>query len=576
MLGLVVISNAQETRVSGTLKVHPWINLPVVESTDVKGGMQSLGIRNLTATPATVLDALVPSFDRTGGMLVSVIDADNSNRTRYFEFTGTAWLEVSLIYYWEAAHAYAIGDYVVYQGNYYVANAAFTSHATTFTNDATKWNNAGGKDGKYTVSELKMDGQTLSKVAPSGATVDPADINKTLATVGFVNAVNVGGGLTFNVDRPVTLSGTNVSGQNLGAGGKTMTEFFQAFFFPAVAATPPSTTFTTATSTFAYTIWKNWPSFTKTDLTFGWSVTNNSYTDNTDDKAITSIKLKSGVTELASATPNGGNQSGNFISITLDNSGGNAITDFSKTYILEVVDAQPNTVSKNIAINLSKALRLTYGAPSLTPSATVYEYSNSNIPLSLGWSITANDENISSISVDEALTGSTSATGSQAVAFKTIANGGAITKAYPLIVTGNLYGAGSTQNSATVSWANRLYRGVITSSVIPSDPSFTFTDAQVRALATETKLGGNWKDANGYDFVCNNQYVVFAYPDDAVIPVVKYWDSNLSTWMAYSASDLKIIDRANFSNQNGYNGTNYKLIFVCVEYPSTTVKLKIQ
>jgi len=153
-----------------------------------------------------------------------------------------------------------------------------------------------------------------------------------------------------------------------------------------------------------------------------------------------------------------------------------------------------------------------------------------------------------------------------------------VSKAFPLIVTGDIYGAGSAQNSASVSWANRLYRGVITSSVMPSDGTFTFTDTQVKALASETKLGGNWKATAGYDFVCGagGQYVVFAYPDDAATPVVQYYDANFSSWMTYSASDITIINRANFVNQNGYSGTNYKLVFVDVQYFGNTVKLRIQ
>jgi len=383
---------------------------------------------------------------------------------------------------------------------------------------------------------------------------------------------------SFNTDRIITLGGTSVTGQNLGAGGKTMAQFFEAFFFPAVAATPPASTLTTTTTTFPYSTWKSWGNPPSSNLSFAWSVTNLSLSDNTDDKAITSIKLKTGVTELANATPTAGNQSGSFTGIPFANTVLDPKTTFTKTYTLEVIDAQPQTVLNNIVLTMSPAIRLTYAIPTLTPSTTVYEYDVNNKAITLNWAITPNDESVTNISVDGTSTGSTASNGTQAVTFKTLANGGTVSKTFPLIVTGNIYGAGTAQNSAYVSWDNRLYRGTITSSVIPSDGTFTFTDNQVKALSSETKLGGNWKSTAGYDFVCGagGQYVCFAYPDDAVTPVVQYYDSSFSSWMTYPAADLNIINRMNFVNQNGYTGTNYKVIIVCVQYFGQTVKVRIQ
>ena len=384
---------------------------------------------------------------------------------------------------------------------------------------------------------------------------------------------------SFNTDRIITLGGTSVTGQNLGAGGKTMAQFFEAFFFPAVAATPPASTLTTATTTFPYSIWKSWGNPPSSNLSFAWSVTNLSLTDNTDDKAITSIKLKTGVTELANATPTGGNQSGNFTGIPFANTVLDPKTTFTKTYTLEVIDAQPQTVLKDIVLTMSPAIRLTYAVPTLTPSTTVYEYDVNNKDLTLGWSITPNDETVTDISVDGTSTGSTASTGTQAVTFKTLANGGTVAKTFPLIVTGNIYSAGTAKNSASVSWDNRLYRGTITSAVAPSDGSFSFDDTKIKALPlVDSKLGGDWKSTAGYDFVCGagGQYVCFAYPDDNKTPVVQYYDSNFSSWMTYVPSDLTIINRASFVNQNGYALTNYKLVFVNVQYFSATVKVRLQ
>lgn len=455
-------------------------------------------------------------------------------------------------------------------------NAATVTTNANMTGDVISIGNTTALADKAVTLSKMNDIPTASFIGRNTASTGSPEVLD-LATVKTM--LGVSENITINTDRVITLSGTNVTGQNLGAGGKTLAEFLEAFFFPAVAGTPPTSSFTTTTTTFPYSTWKNWPSYTKNDISFSWGVTNVSQSDATDDKLITSIKLKSGATELATAVPTGTSQAGTFTGISLQNTNGNITTDFTKTYTLEVVDAQPNTVLKNISLVMSKAVRLTYGVPTLSPTTTAYEYDVANKAINLNWSIVPNDETISSISVDGTVVGSTSTTGTQSVTLKTIANGGTQTKAFPLVVTGNLYGAGTTQNSAAVSWENRLYRGVITSAVIPSDPGFTFTDAQIKTqLLSENKLGGNWKATAGYDFTCGagGQYVVFAYPNDAVTPVVQYFDSNFGTWMTYPASDLKIIDRNNFVNQLGYSLTNYKLVFVCVQYINATVKIRLQ
>ncbi len=430
------------------------------------------------------------------------------------------------------------------------------------TAEKTKLSGLSNADG----SETKVTAGTNVTVTGAGTTVSPY-------------VVNASGGASdpaYDGNRIITLAGLpGVSGSNFNTA--TMAEFLNKVFFPPVNATLPTTTFSTATSTFPYSAWKNWSSFT-TNLSFSWSATNVSLTDASDDKLVNSIKLKTGATVLETVTPTnpvGSAQSGTFHDVVVDNSAGNATTDFSKSFTLEVVDAQPNTITKNVTIALNKAIQMTYGDPTLTPGTLVYEYSNSNIPLSLGWSITLNDEAISSISVDGAVTGSTSTLGSQAVTFRTIANGGTQTKAFPLVVNGNLYGAGTSRNSPTVSWENRLYRGII--SAAPCDAGFSFTDTQIKALASETKLGGNWKDPNGYSFSMGaGGYIAFAYPSyGAVAPTVQYKDPTFG-WMTYDASNIVTIIRNNFSNQNGYTGTNYKLVFVCVFYAGGTVEIRLE
>ena len=291
------------------------------------------------------------------------------------------------------------------------------------------------------------------------------------------------------------------------------------------------------------------------------------------------VYSRQAVTLAASATSTLDIQAGNIANNPLQNTCGNVPADFIIPDTLEAKVTQPHIVNLNFPGTKVKSIQLTYGVPTLAPVTTVYEYSNSNMPIILSWAITPNDEAVTDITIDGTSTGSTASIGSQAVTFKTIANGGSLTKTFPLVVTGNLYGAAATQNSATLSWDNRLYRGVITSAVIPSDGTFTFSDTQVKTtLLTENKLGGNWKSAAGYDFACGagGQYVAFAYPDDAVTPVVQYYDSNFNSWMTYLPSDVTIINKANFVNQNGYSLTNYKLVFVNVQYFNATVKIRLQ
>jgi hypothetical protein len=199
LFGVFFALTAQDTRVSGTLKLHPWVKLPVVMSTDIQGGMQSLGTATLSTDPANDLNILVPDYKRANGMVVSVADASTS-KIRYFEceivsvgqVTNTYWREVFVIRCWESSHDYKQGDFITFEGNFYVAK---NDHVSGASFDITSWNNAGGKDGKYTVNELVLNDQPINGIAVAnnlnlaphiqGAGDGSAD-NETLATVGYL------------------------------------------------------------------------------------------------------------------------------------------------------------------------------------------------------------------------------------------------------------------------------------------------------------------------------------------------------------------------------------------------------
>jgi hypothetical protein len=378
------------------------------------------------------------------------------------------------------------------------------------------------------------------------------------------------GGISLNVDRVITRQGlTGATGQNLGSGGKTVSQFLEAFFFPALAATPPTVTFTTPTTTFPYSTWKNWTGYS-TNINFSWGLTNQSKLDGTDDKDITSINLLSGGSTLATIPPDnsGTTQSGTFTSVPFTNTTGSKTTAFNKTYTLQVIDAQPNTVTKDILLTMNPAIPLTVNNLTLTPSAAsnIYEYESADKTLSLGWTVTSNDEVVTSQTVN----GSVVTSSPQNVILPLSST----SQTYSVNVTGDIYSSGTTQ-SITATWTNRLYRGVITSAVPPDDAGFAFTSAQTLALGFN-QLGGTWKNTNGYAFTCDadGQYIVFAYPNDNMTPIVQYYDATFGTWMTYSTSDIRVIDQA-FVNQKGYS-SNYRFVFVNVQYKSATVTIRLQ
>lgn len=383
-----------------------------------------------------------------------------------------------------------------------------------------------------------------------------------------------GGDLKFNVDRNITRKEWPL-GLNLGR-GKTTAQFLEEVFFPRLAATKPVITIGPST-TFPYSEWKSWTSLTK-NVNLNWTVTNTSKQNDSDDKDITSIRLLLGATEVATAVPDnsGAVQNGVFNAVEFKKVGGSNKTDFSQTYTFEVKDAEPNTVTASVTLTMNKAIQLTVNAPTLNTSKYEYEYSNTDIPLNLSWSINKGDEVITDISVDGKNTGSTATSGTTPVVFKSPANGGAPSQQFTLGVTGDIYGAATAQKSPLLKWVNTSYYGSFSSTISPCNGSFNITDDQVKALTP--LLGGTLKGDTGFDFTYNisGQYTVFAYPDDAKTPVVEYFDTITGKWLAYPSAQIKEINRANFKNASGYTGTNYKIILVCVEYRDAAAKVRIK
>lgn len=384
-----------------------------------------------------------------------------------------------------------------------------------------------------------------------------------------------GGVLDFNVDRNITRAGLPGVGTNLGA-GKTTAQFLEDFFFPRLAATAPTATLSGSSLDIPYATWKNFSGFA-TNLTLNYTVTNRSKQDDTEDKNIASIRLLSGGTQVDVAQVNNSvnPMTGTFSNVAFSNTVGSKTADFSKTFQLEVKDEQPTTVNSNtLTAYMRKANRLTVSTPTISPSTLVYEYGTEDIPITLNWTFNKNDEIIQDIKVSGVSTGSI-ATVSKQVVFKAMANGGTESQNYSVAINGDIYGV-TTVTSPTIRWESTLYRGTISSPIAPCENGFSISDSSI-ANGSTTLLGGSWKGDTGYDFVCDagGKYVFYAYPDDGAAPVVEYYDATFKAWQRYPDNQLKVITKTNFENASGYKGKTYKLVFVCVEYKSATVKIRI-
>jgi len=74
-----IISYSQETRLSGTLKMHPWVNLPVIDSNEALGGHHQVAtIEEMNA---------IPVERRQQGMLCTVLD-DGFGKQKTYQLTG--------------------------------------------------------------------------------------------------------------------------------------------------------------------------------------------------------------------------------------------------------------------------------------------------------------------------------------------------------------------------------------------------------------------------------------------------------------------------------------------------------
>jgi len=514
LTSFVGISYGQETRITGTLNMHPWVKLPVVISTDIQGGMQTVGPVTLSASPAVELNTAIPSYTRNVGMVASVIDAGKNNQIRYFEYTGTdKWLEVSVVHQWETGHIYSAGERVSFNGNFYVANTNFTS-ANAFPKDSALWNSWGGKDAEFDVKTLMLNGDTLTGVAVKNDVVPELVKKHTLATVSYID--NASSTSSFDGSKAITRPGwTGITGFTPAT--DNVVDFLNKVFYPV--STPLITSFNyngvttfgkfssqsadaqkivtdqVGTMTIPYSTWK-----TATGLTFNYAVTNQSIADQSTDTPITKVDLFLGSTNIGSNTVNSSAATitGNFnpvkstFTTNIDN-------DQSSVMRLQVTDNASNVANLNLNIKFTKAqgvsvsstvISATAGGTSLTGEGAgsisdpyLIERAGSDLTRYTVWGLTFNDDAKADLAFEGTskptnITASTTTTGNAAF---TILNTAITT---PFRVGTSASGDVAQDISASVYSSyyllqDKLYCGFLSSDVAP-------TEGQLKALSNSS------------------------------------------------------------------------------------------
>lgn len=530
-VGFMPVAYGQETHITGTLKMHPWTQLPVVVSTDIQGGMQSLGNLELSATPATQLNDSVASYKRETGMVVSLVDTTGAaNKSRYFEYVGTdTWMEVFVISEWKAGKFYTAGDCVNFESNFYVADAIFTSDAS-FENDSVRWNACGGKNAAFDISKIVMDGDTLTKIAISGDTIAEADRNNTLATVGYVGESSSSSSSDLDGEKAITRPGWDgVTG--FIPNTENVVDFLKRVFYPV--STPLITSFnysnvTTSgkysyqseddqkmvtdhvgTITVPYSTWN-----ISTDLSFNYEITNRSMSDGSDDTAIKTVEMFSDGTSVGSNTLNSSaaTVSG---SITPDKSSFSTDIDNNQSSVLnlQVTDEASNVVNLNLNITFTQAqgvavtsawMSATDGGSKLLGEGSgassdpyLIERTGSDITDYFIYGLNFNDDTQADINFigtykPSNLTGITATSGSESFTIPNTATSSAFRVGAS--ATGDVANdASSTSSSSYYLLKDKLYCGFLSSDVEP-------TETAIKALNNSSLKTTSYYNASGISY----------------------------------------------------------------------------
>jgi hypothetical protein len=234
--------------------------------------------------------------------------------------------------------------------------------------------------------------------------------------------------------------------------------------------------------------------------------------------------------------------------------------------------ATPNTVggipagttfSNRTMKQMWDALLYPYIAPVASLSGGFYrEYGASNA-LILSWSVTKKSESITTIFVDgtpvvatgNSQTGTQSATATQNV-----------NTPFNMTVSDIPNGSSTVTVTTNATWDNRRYWGTLpVGHALTTVSSLPFTHANLSPLSNE--LGGAY--AQTRTITTNFDYVVFIFPHNSSVdlstnpPRVSIGGFGNNNW-------IKTRSNVQFTNQNGYSGTNYDVwVFGNTQAPNT-------
>jgi hypothetical protein len=234
--------------------------------------------------------------------------------------------------------------------------------------------------------------------------------------------------------------------------------------------------------------------------------------------------------------------------------------------------ATPNTVggipagttfSNRTMKQMWDALLYPYIAPVASLSGGFYrEYGASNA-LTLSWSVTKKSESITTIVVNGT---PVSATGNSQTGTQSATSTQNVNTTFTMTVSDIPNGSSTITATTTSTWDNRRYWGTLpVGHALTTVSSLPFTHANLSPLSNE--LGSGY--AQTRTITTNFDYVVFIFPHNSSVdlstnpPRVSIGGFGNNNW-------IKTRSNVQFTNQNGYSGTNYDVwVFGNTQAPNT-------
>jgi len=234
--------------------------------------------------------------------------------------------------------------------------------------------------------------------------------------------------------------------------------------------------------------------------------------------------------------------------------------------------ATPNTVggipagttfSNRTMKQMWDALLYPYIAPAASLSGGFYREFGASNALTLSWSVTKKSESITTIVVDGTPVSPTGNNQSGTKATTAIQN---VNTPFNMTVSDIPNGSSTVTVTTNATWDNRRYWGTLpVGHALTTVSSLPFTHANLSPLSNE--LGGGY--AQTRTITTNFDYVVFIFPHNSSVdlstnpPRVSIGGFGNNNW-------IKTRSNVQFTNQNGYSGTNYDVwVFGNTQAPNT-------